>query len=63
MFQCLNIYKKNELESRIINMHLSRGLTDFNRIYLNKLLENISKGQNFIFLLIYTFYFTANQNN
>ena len=62
----LNIYNKNELESTFIEIvnpkkiniilgviyrHPSMDLIDFNNIYLNKLLENISKEQKFIFLL------------
>ena len=62
----LNIYKKNELESTFIEIvnpkksniivgviyrHPSMDLTDFNCNYLNKLLENISKEQKFVFLL------------
>ena len=62
----LNIYKKNELESTFIEIvnpkksniivgviyrHPSMDLTDFNCSYLNKLLDNISKGQKSIFLL------------
>ena len=61
----LNIYKKNELDSAfieifnlkksninvgVIYIHPSMGLTDFNINYLNKLLENISKEQESIFL-------------
>ena len=61
-----NIYQKNELESTIIETvnprklniivgviyrHPSMDLPDFNCNYLNKLLENISKGQKSIFLL------------
>ena len=61
-----NIYKKNELESTIIEIvnprklniivgviyrHPSMDLTNFNCNYLNKLLENISKGQKSILLL------------
>ena len=62
----LNIYKKNELEStfietvnprkpniivRVIYRHPSMELADFNRNYLNKLLENTSKEQKSILLL------------
>ena len=62
----LNIYKKNELESTFIEIvnpkklniivgviyrHPSMDFTDFNCNYLNKLLENISKGQKSILLL------------
>ena len=62
----LNTYKKNELESTFIEMvnlrkpniivevihrHTSMDFTDFNCIYLNKLLDNISKEQKSIFLL------------
>ena len=55
----LNIYKKNELDStfieiviyRVICRHPFMDLTDFNSNYLNKLLENISKEQKFIFPL------------
>ena len=62
----LNIYNKNELESTFIEIvnpkktniilgviyrHPSMDLIDFNIIYLNKLLENISKEQKSIFLL------------
>ena len=61
-----NIYRKNELESTFIKIfkpkksniivgviyrHQSMDLTDFNRSYLNKLLENISKEQKSVFLL------------
>ena len=61
----LNIYKKNELDSAfieifnlkksninvgVIYIHSSMGLTDFNINYLSKLLENISKEQESIFL-------------
>ena len=60
----LNIYRKNEPESTLIEIvnskksniivgvihrHLSMDLTDFNCSYLNKLLENISKEQNQFF--------------
>ena len=63
----LNIYKKNELESTFIEVvnlrksnivvgviyrYPSMDLTDFNCSYLNKLLENISKEQKSIFLLV-----------
>ena len=62
----LNIYKKNELESTFIEIvnpkksniivgviyrHLYMDLADFNSNYLNKLLENISKEQKYMFLL------------
>ena len=62
----LNIFKKNELGCTFIEIvnpkksniivgviyrHPSMYLTDFNCNYLNKLLENISKEQKFIFLL------------
>ena len=64
----LNIYDKNDLESIFIEIvnpkksnnivgviywHPSIDLTDFTSSYLNKLLENISKEQNSIFLLGY----------
>ena len=63
----LNIYKENELEStfieivnpkksniivRVIYRHPSMDLSDFNCNYLNQLLENISKEQKSIFLLV-----------
>ena len=35
----------------VIYRHPSTDLTDFNSIYLNKLLENISKEQKSVFLL------------
>ena len=59
-----NIYKKNELESTFIEIvnpkmsniikegiyrHPSMNLADFNRSYLNRLLENIFKEQKSIF--------------
>ena len=62
----LNVYKKSELESTfieivnprksniivgVISRHPSMDLNDFNCNYLNKLLENISKEQNLVFLL------------
>ena len=62
----LNIYKKNELESTLIEIvnpkksniivgviyrHPSMDLADFNSNCLNKLLENISKEQKSMFLL------------
>ena len=62
-----NIYKKNELESTFIEVvnlrksniavgviyrYPSMDLADFNCNYLNKLLENISKEQKSIFLLV-----------
>ena len=62
-----NIYKKNELESTFIEIfnpkksnvivgviyrHPSMDLTNFNINYLNKLRQNISKEQKFIFLLV-----------
>ena len=62
----LNIYKKNELESTFIEIvnprksniivgviyrQTSMDLTDFNCNYLNKLLENVSKEQKYIFRL------------
>ena len=61
-----NIYRKDELKSTFIKVlnpkksniivgviyrHQSMDLTDFNRSYLNKLLENISKEQKSVFLL------------
>ena len=64
----LNTFKKNELESTLIEIvdtrksniivgviyrHPSMDLTDFNCNYLNKVLENISKKQKSIFLLGY----------
>ena len=63
----LNIYNKYELEStfieivsqrkwnitvRVIYRHPSMDLTDFHWNYLNKLLDNISKKQKSIFLLV-----------
>ena len=64
--QDLNIYKKNELESTIIEImnpkksniivgtiykHPSMDFTDFNSNYLNNTLEKVSKEQKSVFLL------------
>ena len=63
----LNIYKKSELESTFIEVinpqksniiigsiyrHPSMDLDDFNKNFLNKLLEKVSKEQKSVYLLV-----------
>ena len=43
--------KKSNIIVEVVYRHLSMNLADFNYIYLNKLLWNISKQQKSIFLL------------